>query len=617
MELARRLENGQLKLNDPTLIEEIHTTLHDGSGGMFLWVVLQMDCICYEETDERIRSSLTKLPKTLPELYARILSRAAQHDTYHDQDRGFRLILAAFRPLKKDEIGEALGVVPGDTTYDPRRHAHDVDRLLARCASLIVVDGEYHTVQLIHQSARTYLMVDHVPADGLPMNEDSVHQAMADIAITYLNYGVFDTQVSTNVITTISAQAVQKRVVESVLKSSTSKLAALRLLHKISGADFNLNPSLDSCGVADDEKPSDQQVLFPFHHYAKEYFALHALVYNPLKPMEIKNLLIKLLGRKIITPGPLFTWESYSLNDLAGEVLGWIKPVQLILTQDQNQQNLITWCLQNNHQHLARYCSILVNDQYGFEAGTTYVEKISRCICLAVEKTNYEIASILFYNSILQLLLEDYSIELTFSHELLRLWREGNFEAVKWIGDHIVKIGTSSYDPILGEMTKKSDSFAGALHKADMFYWQQQLANNFRALDAFLFVVSVPLVNYLCKKSIDRPESEQTYSVRERGSVIRLRDLSSREVTLHHLEKWDKFALAEARIELGNLLSNYYSEGRIVVGSSTDYQESDAISSFIEQASEGQDPLTFRSPPWIILQQARRLGQRGRSVPLS
>ena len=602
LELTRRLECGELKLNDPNVIEEIYTTLRDGSGGMFLWVVLQMDCICYEETDERIRNSLIKLPKTLPELYARILSRAAQGDAYHDQDRGFQLILAAFRPLKKDEIGEALCVTPGDTTYDPRRHAHDVDRLLARCGSLVVIDEEYHTVQLVHQSARTYLMVDHVPAAEFAMDEDSVHRVMADVAITYLSYGTFDRQVSTNVITPISAQTVQRRVVESVLNGSISKLAALRLLHKISGADFNLAPSLDTCGAGTDEMSSGQRTLFPFHHYAEEYFALHALVYDLEEPMWRRNLLIKLLGDKTVPFKPYLTrWETYSLRDLAIAVLNWAENsyllVRNILTPDQNQQNLIAWCLQNNHQHLARRCSVIVSDVscgFRFWEGSLYTERISECFCLAVEKTNYEIASILFHTSMWRPLLRDNPIRSAFLNKLRRLWILGKFEAVKWIGDYIVKMETGSKNPILGEMSGKLHSFAGALHKRHMLYWQQQLqCNDDRAISAFSFIVSVPIINYLCKESLETTKGDHLRSPRQRGCITRLKDGTSREVNLQHLEKWNQPALSTATSKINKLLVDVTSDVGIM--GLFNYELVDETSVFIELASRPQQDL----PAWM------------------
>ncbi|KAI0434253.1 hypothetical protein F5Y09DRAFT_337936 [Xylaria sp. FL1042] len=67
---------GKLTLGDPILILETLQVLEAGAQGMFLWVVLQIETICAQKTDRKIREALRCLPKDLPETFARSLNTA-------------------------------------------------------------------------------------------------------------------------------------------------------------------------------------------------------------------------------------------------------------------------------------------------------------------------------------------------------------------------------------------------------------------------------------------------------------------------------------------------------------------------------------------------------------
>ncbi|OQU98575.1 NACHT domain-containing protein isoform 2 [Cladophialophora immunda] len=73
--LEDRLKTGSLCLGDPTIILTIRQALTEGSHGMFLWVVFQLESICAELTDEGILQALQSLPKDLPETFDRVLRR--------------------------------------------------------------------------------------------------------------------------------------------------------------------------------------------------------------------------------------------------------------------------------------------------------------------------------------------------------------------------------------------------------------------------------------------------------------------------------------------------------------------------------------------------------------
>ncbi|KAH3918329.1 hypothetical protein HBH56_034970 [Parastagonospora nodorum] len=105
MELMRCLQIGSLQLGDAALILKIRDALLEGSGGMFLWVVLQIQTLCCLETDDDIASALDDLPSDLTETYRRILSRVQGKKKAY-QELILQLITVAQRPLQVEEMRE-------------------------------------------------------------------------------------------------------------------------------------------------------------------------------------------------------------------------------------------------------------------------------------------------------------------------------------------------------------------------------------------------------------------------------------------------------------------------------------------------------------------------------
>lgn len=97
-ELTRRIKSKKLTLGNPALILEISQSLLQRAQGMFLWVVMQIEALCHEKTDESILEALANLPRDLPETFSRILSRAGMLGEEY-QKLTLKLVIAARRPL--------------------------------------------------------------------------------------------------------------------------------------------------------------------------------------------------------------------------------------------------------------------------------------------------------------------------------------------------------------------------------------------------------------------------------------------------------------------------------------------------------------------------------------
>ncbi|RYO84634.1 hypothetical protein DL766_005642 [Monosporascus sp. MC13-8B] len=294
-ELERRLESGKLIIGDPTLILEIQDTLLEGAQGMFLWVALQIESLCAAKTDEALRQALTDLPKDLPETFSRILRRSGELGTNY-QTRTFELVTAAHRPLTTEELREALSVVPGDANWNPARLLNDVYSALSCCGSLITVDEEGSTVRLIHQSVKQFLLRGFRDPTGAIFTSESANRTMGGVIVTYLNYGVFDTQISTMAVPQIMTKAAPSRIIRSIDASSRVQSLALKLLKSRGQPNCDVRKVL---AEASNQFKSPSVDQFHFYSYAKSHWLQHAWCISEQMPV-LYTLLLSLPKRNVV-----------------------------------------------------------------------------------------------------------------------------------------------------------------------------------------------------------------------------------------------------------------------------------------------------------------------------
>jgi ankyrin repeat protein len=309
-ELISSVESGKLLIGEPAIILEIQNALIKGSQGMFLWVALQIKSLYLEKTDEDIRKALVDLPESLSKTFTRILRRyQVQGDSY--QKRILELVSVASRSLTTEELREALSVVPGDTTWNPAWVPYEMYSTLALCGSLVTVDEEELTVRLIHHSVVTFLHSGSIESVGIPFTEDNANNRMAATLVTYLSYGVFDTQLSTARVSRMMAASVPSRIILPTLGSAgNTKETALKLLLS------KRNPSID-VGKALSSTSKHFKVSsacdFHFYHYAKDFWFHHTWSI-PEGDVMIYNLFLELLDRRVV---------SINLTDACGRTTLW------------------------------------------------------------------------------------------------------------------------------------------------------------------------------------------------------------------------------------------------------------------------------------------------------
>ncbi|KAF4167593.1 hypothetical protein CNMCM6936_004857 [Aspergillus lentulus] len=286
-ELHERLESDRLCIGDPAIILSIQHALVTGAQGMFLWATLLLDCICMEQTDEAILQALESLPQSLSETFRRVLQQAGASNIQHRR--------------------RIVNVVPGDTTWEPARQINNIHPALASCKCLIIIDEEEQTVRFAHHSVKQFFIArGDEPENPYPISPDETNKEMGRVILTYLNYGIFDRQVSRTVFPVISVADAPARIVSSVFGDSVNtKRVALELLKARKNGKCDIGQTMAETAMAQRRSPAESH---PFLAYAKDYYRYHILgVWNCEK--EMGQLWQCLLAR-----------ESFDL-----QITGWLQ----------------------------------------------------------------------------------------------------------------------------------------------------------------------------------------------------------------------------------------------------------------------------------------------------
>lgn len=159
--------------------ENIERQILHKSSGCFLWVKLILNELEQAWSEEEGREILNEVPTDMDEIYYRIL------DNLSKISRGKRFVKAALtwivcanRPLTVPELEHALKLDTNDSI-------HSLERLLtSACGQLIQIDRNSR-VQMIHQTARDYLLKDNLQSE-FAINKSISHGRLAEVCLKYL-----------------------------------------------------------------------------------------------------------------------------------------------------------------------------------------------------------------------------------------------------------------------------------------------------------------------------------------------------------------------------------------------------------------------------------------------
>ncbi|KAL8699652.1 MAG: hypothetical protein Q9201_005881 [Fulgogasparrea decipioides] len=172
----------------PTFVkDEIEKALSRGAHGMFRWVDCQLNALCKCLTLAGLRNALSSLPKTLDETYNRILL-GIDEDYRREAYTALEWLAFSMRPLRIDEVAEAVVVRPGHASICAEERLRDPQDILFICSSLVVL-SEREELRFAHYSVKEYLVSERIrlgPASAFTLAAEVAHKNMAEICLTYL-----------------------------------------------------------------------------------------------------------------------------------------------------------------------------------------------------------------------------------------------------------------------------------------------------------------------------------------------------------------------------------------------------------------------------------------------
>ncbi|KAI9654606.1 MAG: hypothetical protein M1831_005367 [Alyxoria varia] len=194
-----KIDSNELLFDDPKLRALIIETLQRGAKTMFLWVKLVLQELCEAQNDEDLRILLMELPKDLIAVFLRI-ARRVKISTGGEKkialaSKAFKWILGAYRPLRLEELREALAIEINDDHLHTSKIPFET-RLIGCFGSFVLIDQVDRTVTFAHHTIQQFFLEESSVSTGLHLDFSNAQNHLAEACVTYLAFNDFETGVS-------------------------------------------------------------------------------------------------------------------------------------------------------------------------------------------------------------------------------------------------------------------------------------------------------------------------------------------------------------------------------------------------------------------------------------
>ncbi|KAL7958575.1 hypothetical protein V8C34DRAFT_323970 [Trichoderma compactum] len=187
------------------VLRQVRITIPRVAGSMFLLASYHMklteDCDCDDEVEEALKD----LPGDIDKMYVRILEKLADMVRNHGGRRQrqhaiIQWLIAAKRPLRLDELAEAVTIRPGQQELRKTGVVHG-RRLTDICGPLVYVNETTKEVTLCHFSLKEFLTKDrfteaindpsHSRLYSYRVDIQQAHEQLAISCLIYLSFETF------------------------------------------------------------------------------------------------------------------------------------------------------------------------------------------------------------------------------------------------------------------------------------------------------------------------------------------------------------------------------------------------------------------------------------------
>ncbi|PNP46437.1 hypothetical protein THARTR1_10759 [Trichoderma harzianum] len=187
------------------VLHQVRITIPRIAGNMFLLARYQMELIEDCDCDDEVQEALEDLPGDIDKMYVRILEKLADTVRNHNGRRQrqhaiIQWLVAAKRPLKLEELAEAVTIRPGQQELRKTGVVHG-RRLTDICGPLVYVNETTKEVTLCHFSVKEFLIKDrfteavsdpsHSRLYSYRVDLQRAHEQLAISCLVYLAFETF------------------------------------------------------------------------------------------------------------------------------------------------------------------------------------------------------------------------------------------------------------------------------------------------------------------------------------------------------------------------------------------------------------------------------------------
>jgi hypothetical protein len=146
----------------PQLKCDVESALISKAEGTFLWVSLVIKGLHGTRKDQ-VRKKLETLPQTLNEVYDKILTRI-EDESIEVAIFVLHWVVIARRPLTVHELAMAWTLRAEHNTIPPKSILDEQTDIFKSCEPIVQLDDRNGTINLVHQSAKDYLLGPYLQA---------------------------------------------------------------------------------------------------------------------------------------------------------------------------------------------------------------------------------------------------------------------------------------------------------------------------------------------------------------------------------------------------------------------------------------------------------------------